>query len=590
MRVKSAIIKEAFGKLPPSAKAEVIASLWTKWDTAVTKYFSLADEVLQYLYATSTTDTTNVSNGHDHTTHNPKLTQIYDNLKANYRKGLFTGPRWFDFVGSDLNSMEREKTLKVNKYLELKHKQNGFFNVVDTLIDDFIIYGNAFAQVEFGRNTHQVPNGVASISYQGPVVRRISPRDIRFDCTGADFVRVPKVVREIMDLGEFFRYADEVGDGWDEEVVNHIRELRRSLHGMPVDAINKYAQINIDGFGSAGIYYNSGSLEILRFYGDFYSPEEQKLYKNYEIVVVDRQYILAERPLNTLTGFPHIYHVGWRNRVENLWGMGPLDNLVGMQYMIDHLANAKADAFDQMLAPDRVIAGDVIQRKQRPDGGIDYVVPERGQVYNLAPDTTVLNADLQIQVLERSMEKYAGAPEETLGIRSPGEKTKFEVQNLSNRQENLFQQKLETLDVLLENILNAELEVSISERNTIDVLRTSTDEGYPILLTITKDDLVVNGRIYALGAANNRRKQRIVQDLASFINLTGQDPEVRQHFAPLKIAQLLEQLLEFEEYNLVDKFSRITEQGEAQLFAQTVQKEAQSAAGVDTEALINGVE
>ena len=39
--------------------------------------------------------------------------------------------------------------------------------------------------------------------------------------------------------------------------------------------------------------------------------------------------------------------------------MGPLDNLVGMQYRIDHLENLKADVFDQIAYPIIKIRGDV---------------------------------------------------------------------------------------------------------------------------------------------------------------------------------------------------------------------------------------
>ena len=42
---------------------------------------------------------------------------------------------------------------------------------------------------------------------------------------------------------------------------------------------------------------------------------------------------------------------GWRPRPDNLYAMGPLDNLVGMQYRIDHLENLKSDVFDQIAYP-----------------------------------------------------------------------------------------------------------------------------------------------------------------------------------------------------------------------------------------------
>jgi hypothetical protein len=37
--------------------------------------------------------------------------------------------------------------------------------------------------------------------------------------------------------------------------------------------------------------------------------------------------------------------------------MGPLDNLVGMQYRIDHLENLKADVFDLIAFPPLKIKG-----------------------------------------------------------------------------------------------------------------------------------------------------------------------------------------------------------------------------------------
>jgi hypothetical protein len=54
-----------------------------------------------------------------------------------------------------------------------------------------------------------------------------------------------------------------------------------------------------------------------------------------------------------------IFHAGWRERPDNLYAMGPLDNLVGMQYRIDHLENLKADVFDQIAYPILKIRGDV---------------------------------------------------------------------------------------------------------------------------------------------------------------------------------------------------------------------------------------
>src|SRR5690625_2894085 len=61
-----------------------IASYWVKWDAAKDIAKERWLETTQYVYATSTQETTNSQNGWSHSTHVPKLTQISDNLAANY--------------------------------------------------------------------------------------------------------------------------------------------------------------------------------------------------------------------------------------------------------------------------------------------------------------------------------------------------------------------------------------------------------------------------------------------------------------------------------------------------------------------------
>ena len=125
-----------------------------------------------------------------------------------------------------------------------------------------------------------------------------------------------------------------------------------------------------------------------------------------------------------------IFHVGWRDRPDNLYSMGPLDNLVGMQYRIDHLENLKADVFDQIAYPVLKIRGDVEDFDFEPNARI--YLGDEGDVGYLVPDSTALNADFQIQNIEAKMEMMAGAPREAMGIRSAGEKTAFEVNQLDD--------------------------------------------------------------------------------------------------------------------------------------------------------------
>src|SRR6185503_20996216 len=94
--------------------------------------------------------------------------------------------------------------------------------------------------------------------------------------------------------------------------------------------------------------------------------EANEYYRNHIITVVDRHKILNLKPSPSFFGRPPIYHAGWRIRQDNLWAMGPLDNLVGMQYRIDHLENLKADLFDLTAFPPLKVTGYVEDFEWRP--------------------------------------------------------------------------------------------------------------------------------------------------------------------------------------------------------------------------------
>ena len=81
-------------------------------------------------------------------------------------------------------------------------------------------------------------------------------------------------------------------------------------------------------------------------------------------------WVVLKEPIPSWSGHAPIYHVGWRTRPDNLWAMGPLENLVGMQYRIDHLENLKADAMDLAVLPPLVIKGEVEQFKYAPGAEI----------------------------------------------------------------------------------------------------------------------------------------------------------------------------------------------------------------------------
>ena len=97
--------------------------------------------------------------------------------------------------------------------------------------------------------------------------------------------------------------------------------------------------ISIDGFGNLQEYYQSQYVEVLEFRGDYLDPVTNEIKDNYSITVIDRVILVCDKPIDNWLGKSSLVHVGWRYRPDNLWAMGPLDNLVGLQYRIDHLEN-----------------------------------------------------------------------------------------------------------------------------------------------------------------------------------------------------------------------------------------------------------
>ena len=545
--------------------ATEIANNWNHWNGTRAEWRSRVEENKKYVLATSTRETTNVQNNHMHSTHIPKIAQVHDNLMANYMSALFPHDDWLRFEGKDEQAESFDKKQAVLAYINTKNKLNNFRNTIQELVNDWIIYGNCFAGVTYTQETHTNPmTGEDLPGYVGPMVYRISPDDIVFNPLARDFNKTPKIIRSLKSMAELHRDLEENPEmGYSQDILDTIRRNREVLKQRTDTAIDKHIQMQFDGFGSPSLYYKSGYVEVLEFYGDIYDTDSNTFLKNYVVTVVDREYVIRKEPLDTWTGRPNIFHCAWRLRPDNLWGMGPLDNLVGMQYLINHLENARADGFDQMLDPDRVLLGDVEQ--ERRGSAIDYYVTDPsigGDVKYLNPDSTILNADFQIERKEQQMEEYAGAPREAMGIRTPGEKTKFEVQTLQNGASRIFQQKITYFEEqFLERILNAEIEVARQNLNTTDIVRILDDDvGVTEFLRVTKEDLLANGTIVPVGARHFARQASLSQELQQLQGILVQDPTLAQHFPAENLARAWEDLLGFKRLELFEKFGRVSEE------------------------------
>lgn len=564
----------------PDFIAEEIAQRFESWDTGKRVWKDRVAETIQYIFATSTRETTNKSNGWSHSTHIPKLTQIYDNLGANYASALFGRKDFFTFEPATPEEATEKKRKAIVNYLKNKHDYSGFFQTMRKCLDDWRETGNCFASVEYIRETTEDPDtGEVTVIYEGPRVNRISPYDIVFDFTADSFDKSPKMFRKLINRGDFARYVMERPEsGYDLEAVQRVIDYQTSMSGYSDVDINKHNQRVMDGFDDYAAYLRSGKVELIEFVGDIWDSATNTLLKDRMITVADRKFVVRNMYLDDLQGFGKIYHSGWRNRPDNLWAMGPLDNLVGMQYLIDHLENARADAFDQMLAPDRVHVGNVQIEQNGPVTNY-YIDDGQGSVSNLAPDATVLQADLQIQIKEAQMEAYAGAPREAMGIRTAGEKTAFEVQQLQLAAGRLFQVRIEEFERdFIEPILNGEIEVAVKNLSVVDVAKVvDDDDGIVEFMQITRQDLTARGKLKARGASHFAKRAQLVQELQQFTRVLAEDQELRVHFPPKLRAKAWADALNFENLELFVPFGGIDEAMELQ----SQQKAAMDAAAAE---------
>jgi hypothetical protein len=548
--------------IDPHGLAEDIADRWIQWHNARRTKIEEWKELRNYIYATDTRTTSNSKLPWTNSTTTPKLTQIADNLHANYFSALFPQKRWFRFEANDAASDVKNKRDVIQAYMENKIRQSDFVNTTSKLINDYIQYGNCFATVEFERDYTEYEDGERAVNYVGPKLVRISPFDICFNPLAANFGESPKIVRSMMSMGELARKIEEtVENDYLNKIFEKMVGNRAAVSGNDVD-IDKSHAFTADGFANLNEYYESNFVELMTFYGDIYDADTKVFHKNRVITVVDRAYVIYNEQNPSWLGKSPIYHAGWRERPDNLYAMGPLDNLVGMQYRIDHLENLKADVFDQIAYPIIKIRGDVEDFDFEPAARI--YMGEEGDVGYLAPDATALNADFQIQNLENKMEMMAGAPREAMGIRSAGEKTAFEVQQLMTAAGRIFQHKTANFErVFLEPILNGMIEAARRNMDYADTIRVlNEDSGLFFFEEITKEDIMANGKIVPMGARHFAERAQRVQSLTQLYQIKLADPTVAVHLSGKEFARILAD--ELGEPALFGENVTVTEQLETQ--------------------------
>jgi hypothetical protein len=570
--------------LSPDMKATRLTEMWLRWETLRNVWKVDKEEIRRYVYAIDTTQTTNNQLPWKNKTTVPKLCQIRDNLYSNYTATLFPQRKWLIWEANEQDSSSVDKRNAIQNYMSWVISQPFFKHEIDKIIMDYIDFGNCFATVDWmDKRADQVDK--TQSGYVGPVVRRISPLDINMNPTAENFLESPKIIRSVMNLGELKEHLQRLTNDENQEeyekLYEYLRDIRFRARTFQGDWIQRDHLYQMDGFTSFRSYLESDFVEILTFYGDIYDINNDSFEKNRVITVIDRHKLINDKPNPSYFAYPPIFHSAWRKKQDNLWGMGPLDNLIGMQYRMDHLENMKSDVMDLVTYPVQKVKGFVEDYTWQP--GEKIFVSDEGDVELVSPDVQAANVNMELQNLERLMEEMAGAPKEAMGFRTPGEKTKYEVQRLENAAARIFQNKIKQFEEqMVEPLLNAMLELArrnLSGATTIQVF----DDEFKIATfqQLTVEDITGIGRIKPVAARHFAEQADLIQNLTS-LTQSNVWPLVQPHFSGIKTAKLIETIFNLEDYQIVMPFVGLSEQAEAQKQIQALQEQIHQAAGTAT--------
>lgn len=569
--------------ISPDQLATKITEKYMSWDGMRQLKKNAWEEVRRYVYATDTTQTSNSTLPWKNKTTIPKMCQIRDNLFANYIATMFPKRKWLEWEAGSQDSNAQDKKDAIKNYMTWCTDQPAFRGEVEKIIQDYIDFGNAIATVEWLDMRVEQPDKT-QVGFVGPCIRRISPLDIVFNPTAESFIQSPKIIRTIISLGELKELLERMSNDENREMYQqlykYLKDIRFHAQQFQGDYIQQDRLYQMDGFSSFRDYLTSDVVEVLTFYGDWYDPYHDTFEKNRVITVVDRHKLIENRPNASFYGYPPIFHTPWRRKQDNIWGMGPLDNLVGMQYRMDHVENMKADIWDLVTYPVQKVKGFVDDYTWQP--GEKIFLDGEGDVELVQPEVNVLNSNMEIGSLATQMEEMAGAPREAMGIRSPGEKTKYEVQRLENASSRLFQNKIFQFSEFLDQLLNAMLELARRNMTGVTSIKVFNDEYQTTTFqNLSVDDITGIGRIKAIGARHFAEQAELVQNLTALTG-SGLWATVQPHFSGITLAKILEATFDLKDYNVVTPYIQLAEQADAQRYIQAMQEQLHQEAGTAT--------
>lgn len=577
--------------ITPDQLASSIARFYNEWQMGRQQKVAEWNELRRYIYATDTRHTSAGKLPWSNSTTLPKLTQIRDNLYANYMASMFPKRKWLNWEGAAQADEVKVKVDAIKNYMMWCVSQPEFKREIGKMVLDYIDMGNVIATAEWVDKSVQDPKTGMKLGFVGPRAKRLSPLDTVMNPTAGSFSESPKIHRALMSLGEAKEMLQRMSQTPDQKAVAQAvydymyraRETSRQQYvGWDLQNVDDY--YSIDGFTSYKHYLDSDYVELLTFAGDMYDRNNDELKKARMIVVIDRAKVALDIPFPYPIAEIPIFHSGWRPRQDNLWAMGPLDNLVGMQYRLDHVENMKADIFDLVTYPPIMIRGSASVGEFTWGPMQKIYVDSDGDVSLKSPDVNALQSNLELQAIEARMEEMAGSPKEAMGFRTPGEKTAYEVQRLENAASRIFQNKISQFEEdIIEPLLNAML--TLARENLDDSTIRVIDSEYGVVgfQDISRADLSANGRLKPIAARHFAEQAELVQNLTNFSQSgLGKDQDIMMHFSSVKMAEMIEEALNLEDYEVVLPYVRVSEEAQKQKLVNQAQEDIQMEAQTPT--------
>ncbi len=540
-------------------------------------------ELSAYLDATDTSTTSNGDLPFKNSTTINKIAQLYNNHVTSYVEHLMPNSDWVQWVGADSDALVKEKRTAIEAYVKGKVEASNLEQVIERLAGDFTSRGVAGIHTRHVKQTSTTIEGKVIPNYTGTISSRIDPGDLFWDVTATDLGNARKCIRQLYTMGSLKKeIMESTNPPITAEQFAQLREDRiavREAVGEGYTGKRKHDSLSKQGFGTMMTYINEGLVEVLRFFGDFYDEENDELWNNYEIVIVDRKMIGRKESLDTWNNSQNIHISVYDFRQNSLAPIGPLNRVVGLQYKMDKRENFKEDLHDRFLVSPLLKSGDVREKGVRGTSSHEFQAEEGGSVSYLTPPPEVLQPDGQLATTMALMEDLSHAPKESIGQRTPGEKTKFEVQLLDQGQNKVFRRKVKKFErELVTPTLNDILEQGRHHLDATDMVKTfNQDLGTTSFLSVTATDLNGNGTMVARGATLFAEKANALQTLnAVFASPVSQMlvPNVSRK----KLTAAIEDLGDLGKYNIFQFGIGLQEDAELQRLAESTSQQNEASA------------